>query len=61
MECINDSNYEIGVVRMNKSLLVVVIGNCVMAICWIIIACYFNKWWIALFMILCFSNYLHKE
>lgn len=61
MGYVNDRNYEIGVTKMDKSLLIVTIENCVMAICWTIIACYFNKWWIALFMILCFTDYSHKE
>lgn len=46
---------------MNKSMLIVTIENCVMAICWTIIACHFNKWWIALFMMLCFTEYTYNE
>lgn len=46
---------------MNKSMLISTIENCVMAICWTYIACYFNKWWIALFMIFCFTEYSYKE
>lgn len=46
---------------MNKSMLISTIENCVMAICWTYIACYFNKWLIALFMIFCFTEYSYKE
>lgn len=42
---------------MDKNYLLYVIKNIAFAACWTILAIEFNKWWIALFMLLTVSAY----
>jgi predicted secreted protein len=38
----------------------IMLENSIMAICWTFLAYHFNKWWIALFMVLCFTSITTK-
>lgn len=35
--------------------------NSVMAVCWTVLSIVFGKWWIALFMVLCFTDFKISE
>lgn len=40
----------------NISVLLVCLENVAMMVCWTLLAIHFEKWWIALFAILCFTT-----
>lgn len=48
-------------VEMSSVFVAVCIENCIYAICWTALAIHFDKWWIALFMTLCFSTFKNKQ
>lgn len=46
---------------MDKIVLYCMLKNCVVIICFTILAIIFNKWWIIFFAILFMTSYEHKE
>lgn len=42
------------------SVFFVCLENAIMMACWTALAIHFEKWWIALFAILCFTTWKHR-